>query len=89
MKRFRSVAEIDVAVTPMKAKDTILQVLDAKYSKLETINQSLQEKSRNLDRALEDYKFRIIQIEQSKSKLQAEHTKMMLRKQKSLSGKYF
>ena len=67
MKRFRSVAEIDVAVTPMKAKDTILQVLDAKYSKLETINQSLQEKSRNLDRALEDYKFRIIQIEQSKA----------------------
>ncbi|MCX4286336.1 MAG: hypothetical protein OSJ68_03425, partial [Clostridia bacterium] len=89
MKRFRSVAEIDVAVTPMKAKDTILQVLDAKYSKLETINQSLQEKSRNLDRALEDYKFRIIQIEQSKSKLQAEHTKMMLRKQEEFKREVF
>ncbi|MDE7454566.1 MAG: hypothetical protein K2M64_01910, partial [Clostridia bacterium] len=38
MKKFRSVAELDVAVTPIKAKDTILQVLDAKYSKLEAIN---------------------------------------------------
>lgn len=88
-KRFRSVAELDVAVTPMKAKDTILQVLDAKYSKLEAINQSLQEKTRNLERALEDYKFRIIQIEQSKSKLEAEHTKLILRKQEEFKREVF
>lgn len=88
-KRFRSVAELDVAVTPMKAKDTILQVLDAKYSKLETINQSLQEKTRNLERALEDYKFRIVQIEQSKSKLEAEHTKLILRKQEEFKREVF
>lgn len=89
MKRFRSVAELDVAVTPMKAKDTILQVLDAKYSKLEAVNQSLQEKSRNLDRALEDYKFRIIQIEQSKSKIEAEYDKTMLRKQEEFKREVF
>ncbi len=88
-KRFRSVAELDVAVTPMKAKDTILQVLDAKYSKLETINQSLQEKTRNLERALEDYKYRISQIEQSKSKLESEHTKLILRKQEEFKREVF
>lgn len=89
MKRFRSVAEIDIAVTPLKAKDTILQVLDAKYSKLEAINQSLQEKQRNLERALEDYKFRISQIEQSKIKLEAEYNKTMLRKQEEFKREVF
>lgn len=89
MKRFRSVAEIDVAVTPLKAKDTILQVLDAKYSKLEAINQSLQEKQRNLERALEDYKYRISQIEQSKAKLEAEYNKTMLRKQEEFKREVF
>ncbi|MCM1194429.1 MAG: hypothetical protein NC099_00020 [Corallococcus sp.] len=89
MKRFRSVAELDVAVTPMKAKDTILQVLDAKFSKLEAINQSLQEKSRNLERALEDYKYRIGQIERSKSKIQAEYEKTLLRKQEEFKREVF
>lgn len=89
MKRFRSVAEIDVAVTPLKAKDTILQVLDAKYSKLEAINQSLQEKQRNLERALEDYKFKIVQIEQSKSKIEADYNKTLLRKQEEFKREVF
>ncbi len=89
MKRFRSVAEIDIAVTPLKAKDTILQVLDAKYSKLETINQSLQEKQRNLERALEDYKYRLSQVDQSKIKLEAEYNKTMLRKQEEFKREVF
>lgn len=89
MKRFRSVAELDVAVTPIKAKDTILQVLDAKYSKLEAINQSLQEKQRNLTRALEDYKHQIAEIEKSKSKIQNEYDNIMLRKQEEFKREVF
>lgn len=89
VKRFRSVAEIDVAVTPIKAKDTILQVLDSKYGKLEAINQSLQEKLRNLERALEDYKYRIMQLEQAKSNLEMQREKALLRKQEEFKREVF
>lgn len=89
VKRFRSVAELDVAVTPIKAKDTILQVLDAKYSKLETVNMSLDEKERNLQRAMEDYRFRILQIENSRSKLEAERNKAFIRKQEEFKREVF
>lgn len=80
-KRFRSVADLDVAVSPIKAKDTILQVLDAKYSKLEAINASLTEKQRNLERASDDYKYKISQLEDSRAKLIAGRDKALLRKQ--------
>jgi len=89
VKRFRSVAELDVAVTPIKAKDTILQVLDAKYSKLEAINMSLAEKQRNLERAMEDYRYRILQLENSRSKLEAERNKTLLRKQEEFKREVF
>ena len=89
VKRFRSVAEIDVAVTPIKAKDTILQVLEAKYGKLEAINQSLQEKLRNLQRAIEDYKFRIMQLEQAKANLEGQREKAMLRKQEEFKREVY
>ncbi len=89
VKRFRSVAEIDVAVTPIKAKDTILQVLEAKYGKLEAINQSLNEKLRNLQRASEDYKYRILQLEQAKSRLEAEREKTLLRKQEEFKREVY
>ena len=89
VKRFRSVAEIDVAVTPIKAKDTILQVLDAKFGKLEAINQSLQEKLRNLERALEDYKYRILQLEQAKSNLEGQREKALLRKQEEFKREVY
>lgn len=72
VRRFRSVAELDVTVSPIKAKDTILQVLDAKYGKLEEINQTLEEKLRNLQRAVEDYRYRITQLDSSKGKLQSQ-----------------
>ncbi len=89
IKRFRSVAEIDVAVTPIKAKDTICQVLDAKCGKLEAINQSLQEKLKNLERASEDFKFRIIQLEQAKSRLEAERERTLLRKQEEFKREVY
>ncbi len=89
VKRFRSVAEIDVAVTPIKAKDTILQVLDAKYGKLEAINQSLNEKLRNLERASEDYKYRIMQLEHAKSNLEAQLEKTLLRKQEEFKREVY
>lgn len=89
VKRFRSVAELDVAVTPIKAKDTILQVLDAKFSKLETINLSLEEKERNLQRAMEDYRYRILQLDNSRSKLEAERNKALLRKQEEFKREVF
>ena len=89
VKRFRAVAELDVAVTPIKAKDTILQVLDAKYSKLESINLSLKEKLRNLERAMEDYKFRILQLEQSRSRLEVQRDKALLRKQEEFKREVF
>ena len=89
VKRFRAVAELDVKVTPIKAKDTILQVLDSKYSKLESINTSLNEKLRNLQRASEDYKYRIIQLEQSRSRIQNELNKTMLKKQEEFKREVF
>ena len=89
VKRFRAVAELDVAVTPIKAKDTILQVLDAKYSKLESINLSLKEKQRNLERAMEDYKYRILQLEQSRARLEAERDKALLKKQEEFKREVF
>ncbi len=88
-KRFNSVAELDAAVTPIKAKDTILQVLEAKYSKLEAINLSLAEKQRNLERALEDYNYRISQINESRSKLVSERNKALLRKQEEFKREVF
>ena len=89
VKRFRAVAELDVKVTPIKAKDTILQVLDAKYSKLESVNVSLEEKLRNLQRASEDYKYRILQLEQSRSRLQNELNKTLLKKQEEFKREVF
>lgn len=89
VKRFRSVAELDVAVTPMKAKDTILQVLESKYGKLEVINTSLKEKLNNMQRASEDYKFRIMQLEQSLSKTESERDKALLRKQEEFKREVF
>lgn len=89
VKRFRAVAELDVKVTPIKAKDTILQVLDAKYSKLESINVSLHEKLNNLQRASEDYKYRILQLEQSRSRIQNELNKTLLKKQEEFKREVF
>lgn len=89
VKRFRAVAELDVAVTPIKAKDTILQVLDTKYGKLESINQSLNEKQRNLERALEDYKYRIVQLEHSRSRLETDRDKALLRKQEEFKREVY
>ena len=89
VKRFRAVAELDVKVTPIKAKDTILQVLDAKYSKLESINTSLAEKLHNLERASEDYKYQILQLEQSRSRLQNELNKAILKKQEEFKREVF
>lgn len=89
VKRFRAVAELDVKVTPIKAKDTILQVLDAKYSKLESINTSLNEKLKNLQRASEDYKYRIVQLEQSRSRIENELNKTLLKKQEEFKREVF
>lgn len=89
IKRFRAVAELDRTVTPFKARETILQVLDAKYSKLETINTSLKEKQRNLQRALDDYKFRIVQLEQSRSILESQREKTLLRKQEEFKREVY
>ena len=89
LKRFRSVAELDVAVTPLKAKDTIVQVLDVKYNKLETINQSLNEKLRNFERALEDYKYQILHLEQSRSALEGQREKALLRKQEEFKREVY
>lgn len=89
VKRFRAVAELDSTVTPFKARETILQVLDSKYSKLETVNLSLKEKQRNLERALEDYKYRLVQLEQSRSRLEAERDKTLLRKQEEFKREVY
>lgn len=89
IKRFRAVAEVDSTVTPFKARETILQVLDSKYSKLETINLSLKEKQRNLERALEDYKYRLVQLEHSRTRLEAERAKILLRKQEEFKREVY
>ncbi len=89
VKRFRSVAELDVAVTPIKAKDTILQVLDSKYAKLETVNASLEEKLINLRRAAEEYKYKILQVEQSRAVLEGRRDKALLVKQEEFKREVF
>ena len=89
VKRFRSVADLDTQISPVKAKDAILQVLDAKCSKLETINTSLAEKVRNLQRALEDYKYRLLQLDSSKAQLEAQLDKLMLRKQEEFKREVY
>lgn len=89
VKRFKQVAQLDVAVAPMKAKDTILQVLDAKYNKILTINNALQEKRRNLERALEDYRYRILQVEHSKSVLEKQLEETMIRKQEEFKREVY
>ncbi len=89
VKRFRSVADLDTQISPVKAKDAILQVLDAKCSKLETINTSLAEKVRNLQRALEDYKYRLLQLDASKSQLETQLEKLMLRKQEEFKREVY
>ncbi len=89
IKKFRSVAELDVAVAPIKAKDTILQVLDAKYGKLETINDSLLQKQRNLQRSLEDYRYRILELEHSKSVLEKQLADIVLRKQEEFKREVY
>lgn len=89
VKRFRSVADMDSAIGPIKAKDAILQVLDSKCSKLDTINTSLNEKLRNLQRALEDYKYRLVQLDASKSQLEANLDKLLLRKQEEFKREVY
>ena len=89
VKRFRSVVDMDSAISPIKAKDAILQVLDSKCSKLETINTSLSEKLRNLQRALEDYKYRLLQLDASKSRLEANLEKLLLRKQEEFKREVY
>ncbi len=80
-KRFKSVAELDGNITPVKAKDTILQVLDARYNKLLLINDSLTSKKRNLQRAKEDYDHRLLELEHSKNLLDREVNRLRLCKQ--------
>lgn len=89
VKRFKSVAELDVTVAPIKAKETLLQVLDAKNSKLEVINTSLNTKITNLSRALEDYRYRLVQIEQSRTCLVSELERAQYRKQEEFKREVF
>lgn len=89
LKHFRSVSELDVAVSPLKAKDTILQVLETKHGKLETINTSLAQKQRNLQRALEDYKYRILQLDLSKSKLEGALQQTLQRKEEEFKREVY
>lgn len=88
-KKFRSVAELDVAVSPLKAKNTILQVLEAKYSKIDVVNSSLGEKMRNLERNLEDYKYRIAEAQKSRDSLSAELEKTLFKKQEEFKREVY
>ncbi len=89
IKRFRSVAELDVAVSPIKAKDTILQVLDTKYNKLDVINTTLLDKKRNLQRSLEDYRYRILELEHSRAVLDKQLATMTERKQEEFKREVY
>lgn len=89
IKRFRSVEEIDTAISPVKAKDAILKVLEAKRSRLETINTSIDEKMRNLQRASDDYKYRLLQLDASRSQLETQLDRAMLRKQEEFKREVY
>lgn len=89
IKRFRSVEEIDTAISPVKAKDAILKVLETKRSRLETINTSIDEKMRNLQRASDDYKYRLLQLDASRSQLETQLDRAMLRKQEEFKREVY
>lgn len=89
VRKFKSVAELDVSIAPIKAKDTILQVLDGKLTKLEMVNDSLKEKERNLTRAYEDYKHKLIAVEQAKSQLEAKLEKTLYKKQEEFKREVY
>lgn len=55
----------DNAVTPLKSKDTILQMLQARISKNEVIMQSLNDKQNNLREEMQNLHYKEIEIDQS------------------------
>ncbi|MEG2014644.1 MAG: hypothetical protein RR086_02835, partial [Clostridia bacterium] len=81
VRRFKSVAELDVSVAPIRAKDTILQVLDTKLNKLEVVNTTLKEKLNNYQRALEEAKYELVQVDQSRECLNLSLNKEIGRQQ--------
>ena len=64
-KQLNSLMALDSTVAPLKAKDAIVSVIDAKIDKLTLINDSLKEKLNNFRRALEDNGFQEMRLEQS------------------------
>ena len=89
VRKFKSVAELDVAISPIKAKDTILQVLDGKLTKLEMVNESLKEKQKNLQRAYEDYTYKLVAVEQSRGQLEAQLEKVQYKKQEEFKREVY
>ena len=64
-KQLNSLMALDSTVAPLKAKDAIVAVIDAKIDKLTLINDSLKEKLNNFQRALEENGFQEMRLEQS------------------------
>lgn len=79
-KTLRSVLEIDQTISPLKARETIVSVINAKSKKLKVINDSLKVKQTNLQRALEGYNYELMEISQAEEALSNELSATKIRK---------
>ncbi|HPG92109.1 MAG TPA: hypothetical protein PK675_01715 [Clostridia bacterium] len=83
-RQFRNIMDLDHAVSPYKARETIMAVLDFKLEKLNIVNSSLKEKMRNLYRARENANYQLTGITQSSDALENE-----LNKKRKIKGEEF
>ncbi|MDD4832393.1 MAG: hypothetical protein PHI78_01830 [Clostridia bacterium] len=74
-RQLRNILDLDHAVSPYKARETIMAVIDFKLEKLNVINTSLKEKLRNLYRARENANYQLTGIKQSCDALEEELSK--------------
>lgn len=79
-RQLKSILALDSSVAPLKARDVIMQVIDAKIKKIDMISASLKQKESNLSRSLEKMSNRLPALEQSCQTLATELSKQRLKK---------
>lgn len=75
-KQLRNIMDVDTAVSPYKAREAIMSVIDYKIEKLSAINASLKEKMRNLQRSKENANYQLAGIAQSQETMEKELEKL-------------
>ncbi len=83
-RQLRNIMDVDTAVSPYKAREAIMSVIDFKTEKLLNINASLKEKMRNLSRAREAANYQLTGIVQSEETIAKD-----LEKTRKMKGEEF